>query len=582
MFKQISFLVFLLISKLLKSSFLIQMFFVLRLTSTFGSRHSHRGIPKWRKLCSGGDDKGVKRLLGHNPAAAPSMRRVNIADIFRRQPAPPSPRQSRKRTPAKASSYPSIPHDMAEVSSSSRAPPLNYTTRGSLPDEPLDNEQRAALLEDLAHDVIRSGTAAGRESCIKTWTTLHHRWWGTSVPVLPITPCKLRAIAAQMKQRGYRSFPNFVVAVKELHCEAGGTWTDEIDLCRRKCVASTQRGIGPARQCMEVPILRVSVLELGNDPLSADGPICPQHWAVLCTFHLLRGAESASALASALVIDSTLATESLKLPASKTDPSAWGCTRTWGCVCTDRLSGQPYDGKPPCPYHAAISHKVELVRRFGRSDGSLPEDLPLFPNCSGAWCSRSGFVESIETMAVALCLPTVDDMGRSTLGEHVWRVTGARHLARLLVPYGIITLLARWGSNVILRYIAEAPLENLTNVYREAMGSSHSPPVAPLSLPAIALAAFEPEAFDADALDDPPPAEAGLLHKFALSNTNFVHIIARRMAWERARPGRTMCGWDYRAQQGSLHHTIPRTAFRCAKCAKPAAWQLRVDASDSD
>ena len=148
--------------------------------------------------------------------------------------------------------------------------------------------------------------------------------------------------------------------------------------------------------------------------------------------------------------------------------------------------------------------------------------------------------------------------------------------------YGIITLLARWGSNVILRYIAEAPLENITTVYREAMGNSRLPSVAPLALPAIALAAFEPEALDADALDAPSPAITGTLHKFNMSITNFVHIIARRMAWERSRLGRTMCGWDYSAQQGSLHHLIPRTASRCGKCAKPAAWQLRAEASDSD
>ena len=84
--------------------------------------------------------------------------------------------------------------------------------------------------------------------------------------------------------------------------------------------------------------------------------------------------------------------------------------------------------------------------------------------------------------------------------------------------------------------------------------------------------------------DDEEPAAPTLgAHKFTLNHdTQYIHIIANRSAWEHPKPGRTLCGWDYVAQQGTLHHTVPRGAFRCGKCAKPAIWQQAMDASDSD
>ena len=47
----------------------------------------------------------------------------------------------------------------------------------------------------------------------------------------------------------------------------------------------------------------------------------------------------------------------------------------------------------------------------------------------------------------------------------MWRISGARHLAALDIPTAVIMRLARWGSTVVLRYIADAPLSSLTRVY---------------------------------------------------------------------------------------------------------------------
>ena len=93
-----------------------------------------------------------------------------------------------------------------------------------------------------------------------------------------------------MKAAGYRSFVNYLDTMKAIHVEEYD-WTAAMVLCRKRCLASTQRGIGPARQSMELPLQGIRDLDLCDDPLVTDGPCCPMYWAILCCFHVLRGAE---------------------------------------------------------------------------------------------------------------------------------------------------------------------------------------------------------------------------------------------------------------------------------------------------
>ena len=80
---------------------------------------------------------------------------------------------------------------------------------------------------------------------------------------------------------------------------------------------------------------------------------------------------------------------------------------------------------------------------------------------------RNGFIATVRILAEMVGVPTTDALGRSTIGEHVWRVSGARHLAALDVLAPIILRLARWDTAIVLRYIADAPLSALTRVYLE-------------------------------------------------------------------------------------------------------------------
>ena len=82
------------------------------------------------------------------------------------------------------------------------------------------------------------------------------------------------------------------------------------------------------------------------------------------------------------------------------------------------------------------------------------------------------------------------------------------------------------------------------------------------------------------------PAVRAVPFRFATNvsaGSKFVHIIASRQAWERPKPGRTICGWDYLAQSAPLFQMLPVDFRRCGKCASAASWARFDDpVSDSD
>jgi hypothetical protein len=473
-----------------------------------------------------------------------------------------------------------------------RAPVTAYTARGSFPTTALSDEDRERALDNLERDMVVQSTCRVRLSNWRTWNAFHLRWFGQDADPLPLTPATIQAVAAQMKEAHYRSFPGYLSAAREVHLEASHPWTDELERARKRSVASTQRGIGPARQCIEIPPQDIVGLRLGGEALHDYGPVNPTHWAVLCSFHMLRGAESACALATSLRVDCAAMSETFALAGSKTDPQATGNKRSWGCVC----GGRAYRA---CPYHAALAIHADLVRRFGTHNGALPPGLPLFPTASGEWCSREGFVATVRHFADLLCLDPVDTLGRCTIGEHVWRVSGSRMLALARVPLPTIALMARWGSDVIMRYVELAPLATITDTFAQGTsGASASAAVPETSLIADAVLT-KPEVAERETIADaaldpplPPPPTA----RYALNSvTGVLHIIARRRAWGRTIPGRTNCGRDYRTheyrQVSALATTylrggedLPNT--RCHSCAKAASWAaletVLDDASESE
>ena len=455
------------------------------------------------------------------------------------------------------------PHYRAAVI---HAPP---SVRGSLPRGPLDDEARMQMLAALRTDFFANSSADSRASHLNTWTTLHVRWFGSDVPVLPLTLESLECVSAQFKAGGYRSFANYLATVKDHHLELA-PWTDDLARLARRCTASTVRGIGPAKQCGELPIADIFALGLSNEPLCTGGPVCPSHWATLATFHLLRGAETACALASSLEVATCPLRETFSLPISKTDPQAIGCCRSWGCVCNGLLHRA-------CPAHSALAILDELKKRFGRADGSLPPGLPLFPDAAGNWCSRAGFVASVAVIADRIAAPTVDSLGRTLLGEHVWRVGGSRHLASLDVPTPILMLLARWDTNVVLRYIADAPLSALTRIYLDRIRAASSDTLAAaLALPAgrslqsIPLPTASVLNSSSSCSSAPPAAAAGLPPLICAYTARGAAYHLRGVAdsYTHAAARKSPCGYAYGARTFDACSAIPAGSSLCGQCSR--------------
>ena len=165
----------------------------------------------------------------------------------------------------------------------------------------------------------------------------------------------------------------------------------------------------------------------------------------------------------------------------------------------------------------------------------------------------------------------------------MWRVTGARMLAALDLPQPVIMLLARWGSDAILKYVADAPLSRLTEAYLERVQAASAVVLGTVPSDAPAALSAAPN-YSADALALADSSATSVLSvptlrtapaRFATNDcagSRFVHIIASRQAWERPKPGRTVCGWDYVSQHASLFPALPLEFKRCGKCASPAGW----------
>ena len=70
-------------------------------------------------------------------------------------------------------------------------------------------------------------------------------------------------------------------------------------------------------------------------------------------------------------------------------------------------------------------------------------------------------LELIELLATLTGEELKDAKGRSRVGRHTWRASGAVFLTSLGLEVIKIQMLARWASSLITHYARLAPLKNL-------------------------------------------------------------------------------------------------------------------------
>ena len=155
-----------------------------------------------------------------------------------RLPVPPSPRPT-ALLPFTGLSAP-LPKSAEPLSNPFRVTPVvAHTVAGCRPRAPLDDAGAAKVMASFERDILARSTALTRASNVRTWIFFHVRWFGEGTPVLPLTPGIIFAIAAQFKAQGYRSFPNYVSAMKDVHSDEY-PWSAELARALKRAVHSTQ------------------------------------------------------------------------------------------------------------------------------------------------------------------------------------------------------------------------------------------------------------------------------------------------------------------------------------------------------
>ena len=285
-------------------------------------------------------------------------------------------------------------------------------------------------------------------------------------------------VGCLMKAMGYRSFSNYVSAVKQSHVKAGFRWTAQHELESKQGLRSVTRGQGPPRQSAPLVVDDVLVLELSADPLCEKGPVNPKGVFLLGAGFMLREIEVAYARLAHLRVDTVKHRVSFDLPVSKTDPTAVGCTRVWGCTCSGTTVSTD------CVYHTACEHLAVAHQVLGILAGDpLAQALPLFPDVSGETVSKAATVRTIEALATAAGEPLHDSAGQRRFGGHSLRVTGAQWLG--LLGFGVeqIKTFGRWASDTVVRYLGEAHVSDMARARRRLICEQGLLGSAPLAAP---------------------------------------------------------------------------------------------------
>ena len=366
--------------------------------------------------------------------------------------------------PESVKSAPRTPSNVPWVADRKDAPICNFTRKARRPSESeWTDAQRMEALTALRRDYTASSARGPAAAVLRTWDAMHRRMMGTNLPVYPLTPEKIANVAAAFKACGYRSFSNYMSKAKEKHIDMYGEWGVDLAMESKRACRSVTSGIGPVSQRTPIEFEKIIAARSGyisdSEPLTEGGPLGPHNLVVIGTFFMLREIEASLLLAANVKMNRDDFSVTLRLPSSKTDPSAASVERTWGCLC--RSSG--ING---CPFHSAKA-QMEYLDEFFPAP-ARPLDLPFFPTETGETVEKVKVVETLEALHTHLGLSIVDEDGNRLLGGHSMRLAGARVLSASGMHLYQVELMARWKSPMLLHYAQTAPLTKITQDFEQA------------------------------------------------------------------------------------------------------------------
>ena len=300
----------------------------------------------------------------------------------------------------------------------------------------------------LKKDISAATTTGPNESKRQLWADLATKA-GYSNP-FHLRPDMVYEVMGALKLAGFRSAQLYLDTAKAQHVSLGYAWSDQLQQCYRAAVRSCLRNIGSPKQASPLPLAELAALG-GSEAVVNGGPIWPARAALLASWWLLREIEASHAVREHVEVDEGNRRISWRLPSSKTDWKALGATRCHSCSC---------EFAPPvqCPYHCMVAHLEAVGQRPG---------APIFPSADGSPASKVGWADTFQWLGAALGLPITHANGARCFTGHTARATGAVHLAASQVEMWRIQLFGRWGSQVFLQYVKEAPLKQLDKLALE-------------------------------------------------------------------------------------------------------------------
>ena len=448
----------------------------------------------------------------------------------------------------------------------------------------LDTEEaRSAAVQALGVDVYAASSRRKQTTFHNTIVRALDKW---GLSPMPPTRDKLVFLGAALKAGRYRTADQYLDFYKVWAEREGYALDKPLLRVYLDTVRSCRRGIGGSVQSLGIPLMRLGELDAATDsPWISGGPVGPAAAMISGAWFLTREVELSTTRAR--LVSTEVGADGDRvvrwhLPASKTDVEARGVSRAHGRACRPNAPG---------PYCAIVGQLARLRRLFpDRWDGEVPHlDLPLFPTESGEVVTKEKMTETIIRAAEMLGVPLASPDGSARVSGHSLRVAGAQGLARAGVEVWAIQLLGRWGSQTVLQYVREVPLELAASwaaraarnhALDELLRTKSAPSPQPLALPAPLPSAAPPvlgptaraalsealeEATRASEVSELPltsckyvTSDAGKWHRLACTG-----LAGPSAAWTSA------CGWRFGGSLAQLSDSMPERLCHkqvCANC----------------
>ncbi|CAK9045157.1 Uncharacterized protein SCF082_LOCUS25539 [Durusdinium trenchii] len=432
---------------------------------------------------------------------------------------------------------------------------------------------RQVLAEEASADTSK-GPLASRQ---KLWASLANTaGWGDP---FHLNPSMIYTVMGALKVGGYRSAQLYLDAAKNCHIAQGLPWSDQLRQAYRAAVRSCNRGIGNSKQAGGLPLEQVAALPpMGQ--LVKGGPRHPVAATVLASWWLLREIEASRARRKHITVNVTDRRVTWRLPSSKTDQAALGAERSHTCSCALHSPNL-------CPFHLMVGHLANLPEAL---------DQPIFPaEDDQIPASKDGWADTFEQLAIHLGLPVTHNNGARMFTGHSARVTGARFMAEHNIELWRIQLFGRWGSDVFIHYIQDAPLKQLDKLALEStatMSVQRAQEQLQLLQQRIASCKShfmhpEPDMLQDCAAGIPQIPAQGNRPGVIIQNTARDGKVHATLIYKLDLPPkqwRTRCGWPFGKNQADfkVHDSVEATPLqeRCSKCF-PKTRATRVDMSSS-